>query len=76
MLPISIEGGCVHLEEDLWVYRWNDNAGLHEYIFEAGPNTPRVGDSIVNGYLVPLVGWKINTDTSKWQETSYDTWPE
>lgn len=60
--PVSIEGGCVfNLDENEWEYRYEDTDGFH-YVWFSSLVTPKIGDTIVDGVLVPLVGYKINND--------------
>lgn len=79
MATISIEGGTDRPEPLLypnsWRYRWTDNGGPHEVIFQSFDGVvPKVGDSIVNGVLVPLVGIKSNQDHSKWVHEHRDSY--
>jgi hypothetical protein len=62
MATISIEAGCARiLNTNSYVYRYSDNVGNHVVVFQAN-RIPEIGDSIVNGVHVPLVGYKINND--------------
>lgn len=74
MPTISIEGGCVQLGDTLWEYRWGDVDGEHRVQFSS-VGKPKIGDKIVDGALVPLIGYKINGDTSRWQEQRDEEWP-
>lgn len=67
-----IQGGTYKIEhgEDnihTYVYRFSDKAGDHVIVFLAA-DRPEIGDRIVNGIHVPITGWVINDDTSKWSE--------
>lgn len=71
-MEYSIEGGTYRLSTDsegidTYVYRFSDREGEHTIVFLAGV-TPKIGDKIVDGVHVPLTEWKINNDTSKWNE--------
>ena len=62
MSIISIEGGCFFVPlKQMWCYRWEDTEGWHAEYFMS-MTTPKIGDTIVDGVLVPLVGYKINND--------------
>lgn len=74
-MTITIEAGVAKIADLLYVYRWNDVGGIHEVTFTSD-EVPKVGDSIENGVLVPLVGYKINDDHSKWLPDQYDYWPD
>lgn len=59
---VSIEGGCVfYPARNQWLYQYEDTDGWHSVIFNAA-TTPKIGDTIVDGVLVPLVGYKVNND--------------
>lgn len=73
---VSIEGGCTELGEGLWRYDWTTNDGPCCVIFNAQDLKPQIGDKVVSGNLVPLEGWKINSDTSKWRKGEDPVWPE
>jgi hypothetical protein len=62
-MAISIEAGCAKIPgtTNSYLYRYSDNAGNHVVVFLAN-KIPEIGDSIENGVLVPLVGYKINND--------------
>ncbi len=67
MATVSIEGGCVNLGGNTWVYKWSSVTGFHENVFTSAEGVnPKVGDSIVDNVLVPLVGYKTNQDHSRW----------
>lgn len=62
MTTISIEAGCELIEgTDSYIYRYTTNAGENVVVFQ-GVAVPKIGDSIVDGTHVPLVGYKINND--------------
>ena len=62
MTTISIEAGCTRIPNtDSYVYRYTDNDAEHVVVFLA-VEVPQIGDSIVDGTHVPLVGYKINND--------------
>lgn len=73
---VTIEGGCTELGEGLWRYDWTTNDGPCCVIFNAGPLKPKIGDTVASGVLIPLEGYKINSDTSRWRPSDYDEWPE
>jgi hypothetical protein len=75
MTTISIEGGTVLVSPGVYKYSYDDVEGFHTITFTASQK-PKVGDSVVDGVLVPLVGFKINGDVSRWLPASYDTWPD
>lgn len=75
-MEVVIEGGCTHIGDGVWTYRWNDSSGVHSTTFVAGDFIPTIGDLIVDGELVPLVDYKINTDTSKWRQHYENEWPK
>lgn len=75
MATIKIQSGCVQLEGNDYIYRYTDKEGEHTVVFTAS-QVPKVGDSITDGVLVPLVGYDINQDHSKWIKNPPDTWPE
>lgn len=72
---ISIENGTIKLSEGVYRYDYSDVSGTHSETFTAS-QTPQIGDSIDAGVLVPLVGYKINHDVSKWVSEDWDTWPK
>lgn len=62
MTTISIEAGCDHIgDSDSYVYRYTTNAGENVIVFQAVA-VPKIGDSLIDGVHVPLVGYKINND--------------
>ncbi len=75
MSTVKIQGGCVQLEGNDYIYHYTDKEGEHSVVFTAS-QVPKVGDSITVGVLVPLVGYDINQDHSKWLPPQIDTWPE
>lgn len=75
MATIKIQGGCTQLEGNDYVYHYTDKEGEHTVVFTAS-QIPKVGDSITDGVLVPLVGYDINQDHSNWIRHHPDTWPE
>lgn len=59
---VTIEGGCHYLPyKGEWLYIYEDTSGVHMNWFQS-ITKPKIGDTIVNGVLVPLVGYKINND--------------
>lgn len=61
---VIIEGGCwpyKYENSNVWVYEYEDTEGDHFLVFYSDTK-PKIGDTIVNGVLVPLVGYKINND--------------
>ena len=71
-MEYSIEGGTTRLiynEEgsSTYVYHFTYKSGEYSIVFLSN-TIPKIGDKIVNGVLAPLVGAKINNDTSKWDE--------
>lgn len=65
---MRIEAGTWHIEGNTWGYRYGDAEGDHVIVFTAEPGVkPRIGDSIEAGVHVPLVGYIINGDVSKWE---------
>ena len=75
MQEISIEGGCSRVEGDIFSYHWSDNDGFHTVLFDTFGIAPKIGDKVVNGQLVPLIGYKINDDTSHWRSYEDHEWP-
>ena len=75
-MGITIENGCSYKGEGIWEYRWSNASGHHSVDFIAGILTPAIGDMIVDGELVPLVNYKVNSDTSKWRQHYDEEWPE
>ena len=71
-MEYSIEGGTYKLNTisegiDTYVYRFTDKEGEHTVVFLASV-VPKIGDRIVDGVHIPLTEYKINNDTSKWNE--------
>jgi len=71
---ISIEAGCIYRGNNIWEYRYGDNEGYHSVQF-ASDIAPKIGDEIVNGFLVIRTTPKINQDHSKWIPQHEETWP-
>jgi hypothetical protein len=62
MATISIEGGCTRIQgTNSYTYRYTDSTTEYLIVFTAVA-VPKIGDSIVDGVHVPLVGYKINND--------------
>lgn len=61
MATISIEGGCTRISGNSYSYRYSDSTTEYLIVFTA-VEVPQIGDSIVDGVHVPLVGYKINND--------------
>lgn len=79
-MEYSIEGGTYRLSTDkegisTYVYRFTDKEGEHAIVFLAAL-VPKIGDMIANGIHVPLMDWKINPDTSKWDEYYSHRFPD
>ena len=58
---VSIEAGCTKIGPNRYIYIYDLNEGLEAISFNS-TTTPKIGDTIVDGVLVPLVGYKINND--------------
>lgn len=79
-MEYSIEGGTYRLSTnsegiDTYVYRFTNRQGENTIVFLAAV-VPKIGDRIVNGIHIPLVGDKINSDTSKWNEYYSHRFPD
>lgn len=62
MATISIEAGCDRIENtSSYIYRYSTVEAEYVVVFVAA-QVPKIGDSIVDGVHVPLVGYKINND--------------
>lgn len=78
-MTTRIDGGCkkILFDSDSWLYEFEDSDGIHTFIFTANGLVPKLGDSIVNGVLVPLEGFIINNDPGKVQHIPIEDgeWP-
>lgn len=77
-MAILINGGTYKIADGSWVYPYEDSTGSYKIVFLADVGVvPRIGDSISDGVLVPLVGYKTNNDPGKAQarKTYPQEWP-
>lgn len=72
---IEIEGGVISYPNNLYEYRYSTVDGYFSVQFTS-TTRPKIGDKIVNGVCVPLEGYEINQDHSRWIPTPQPTWPE
>jgi hypothetical protein len=79
MSIVRIEGGCTMIDWGSYPYQfyyeWADTAGTHREYFSATQH-PAIGDTIVNGQLVPKTGYIINNDPGfQKKHLPKRTWP-
>lgn len=72
---IEIEGGVISHGANVYEYRYGTVDGFFSITFTS-TTRPKIGDKIVDGINVPLEGYEINQDKSRWIKTPPDVWPE
>lgn len=73
-MPTTIENGTISKGGGVYEYINTTNAGTEKITFVSA-TIPEIGDVIGDDLvLIPLQGYKVNNDTSKWEHHDRETW--